>query len=798
MLKSYFKIAWRNIVKNKLFSAINIAGLSIGIACCAIISMYVNYELSYDNYNEQSENLYRLTTVAYEPDKITHFAHSAPLIAARIKANFPEVQDFVRLNSSQRTLSYENKKQFDARIFYADSALFKLFSFDLVEGDGKTALSSPYSIVLTETAAKKYFGDTKAFGKILKFSDTINLLVTGIIKDIPVNSHFTADCFISRGTLFEMNKNNEGWVFAQKDWLNCDSYSYVLLKPGSNPKTLQAKINVMLEKEMADFIKQTGIKSHVDFQRVTDIHLKSHHEDEFKGSVNGDIRYVYLFSAAALFILLIACCNFINLSTARSLNRSKEIGLRKVIGAERKQLIFQFLGESVLFTLIASAFSLIIMFASVPLFNSLLGITLHFSTQLIWFYVTIILVVGLFAGLYPALLMSSFSPIVSLKGKISHNIKDVIFRKGLVVFQFSITIILIIGTSLILKQLDYLQNKNLGLNKEQVVSIRLKAADMHKADVVLKEIMRNSNVILGTRSDFSYKGVSNITLLPEGFAENEMHSSHVISVDENFLPTYQIPVIAGRNFSKDFPTDQEQAFIVNEASVKAYGWKTPQEAIGKNITWAGSKKGKVIGVVKDFNFLSLHENIKPLLIHIFPDWSGIISLRLKTTNLTGTLKNIESTWKGIATQSPFEYSFVDDDFNNLYHSERMMRNVLSAFTFLSIFVACLGLLGLVSFTINQRVKEIGIRRVLGSGVGNIVRLLTQDFLKLVAISFVIAAPVAWYGTSKWLQSYPYRTEISAWTFVLAGLAAFIIAFLTVSIQAMKAAFANPVKNLRAE
>jgi putative ABC transport system permease protein len=797
MLKNYFKIAWRNIAKNKLFSAINIAGLSIGIACCAIISLYVSYELSYDTYNEQSANLYRLTTVAYEPDKVSHFAHTAPVIAERIKLNFPEVQDFVRLNQSQRTLSYENKKQFDTRIFYADSALLTLFSFGLLEGNEK-ALSSPYSIVLTETAAKKFFDGNKAFGKILKFSDSINLMVTGIIKDIPANSHLNADCFISRATLADMNKNNDDWKASEKEWLNCDTYSYVLLKPGSNPKVLQDKINAMLEKEMADFIKQAGIKSHVDIQLVSDIHLKSHLEDEFKGSVNGDIRYVYLFAAAALFILLIACCNFINLSTARSLNRSKEIGLRKVIGAGRRQLIFQFLGESVLFTLIASVLSLLIMLASIPLFNSLLGITLHFSMQLIWFYLAIILVVGLLAGLYPALMMSSFSPITSLKGKISHSIKDVVFRKGLVVFQFSVTIILIIGTSLILKQLDYLQNRDIGLNKEQVVSIKLKAADAGKASVVLKELLRNSNVIQGTLNNFSYKGVANITLLPEGFAENEMHSSYVISVDENFLPTYQIPVIAGRNFSKDFTTDEEHAFIVNEASVKAYGWKTPEEAIGKNITWAGSKQGKVIGVVKDFNFLSLHETIKPLLIHIFPPWANTISLRLKTSNLDNTLKQIESTWKGIATQSPFEYSFVDDDFDNLYHSERMMRNVLSAFTFLSILVACLGLLGLVSFTISQRVKEIGIRRVLGSGVGNIVRLLTQDFLKLVAIAFVIAVPVAWYGTSKWLQSYAYRTEIGIWSFVVAGLAAFIIAFLTVSIQALKAAYANPVKNLRAE
>ncbi|MCC6370671.1 MAG: ABC transporter permease [Bacteroidia bacterium] len=799
MLKNYFKIAWRNIWNNKLFSVINIVGLAIGIACCTVIFLYVNNELSYDHYHTKANRLFRLTTIVHQPKKNDHFAPSSPITAAKLKQQFPEIENIVRLNESKRNISYKGKHFYENDMLYADSALLDMFSYEVIEGNPKKALSSPYSIVLTESAAKKYFGNEPAFGKMLQFSDTINLMVTGIIKDMPQNSHFHCESFLSRSTMNDMNKNNEDWnLNNENNWFNCNSYSYILLKENVDYLKLQSKMNAFIEKEMAELKKQYGMDLNVELQKITDIHLKSHLDAEMKDEVNGDITYVYIFIGAALLTLLIACCNFINLSTTRSLNRSKEIGLRKVIGARRPQLIAQFLGESMLFSLIACVLSFLMVLVMKPAFNSFVGTSLTFNAGIFWLYLIIIIGIGILAGLYPAVLMSSFSPIQSLKGKVSHGISDIIFRKGLVIFQFSIAIILIVGTTLILQQLNFIQSRNIGLKKEQVLTLELAASDAPKADLLLKELLKNPKVVNGSLNSFSFKGTSNITALPEGAAQNEMTASYVICADENFLKTYQIALTAGRDFSKSFATDATEAFLVNEAAVKSFNWKNPKNALGKKIEWGGLKNGKVIGVVKDFNFASLHENIKPLIIHVYPGWCNKISLRLKTDNLPATMIEIENSWKSIATQSAYKYHFMEDEFNNQYRSEQNMKTVLSAFTFLSILVACLGLFGLASFTIKQKVKEIGIRKVLGSSVSGIVQLLSKDFLKLVIISFIIGAPVAWYGMNKWLQDYAYRIEIKFWVFALAGLLAFLIAFLTVSIQAFKAALSNPVKSLRTE
>ena len=770
MIKNYFKIAWRNIVRNKLFSAINIIGLSIGIACCSVIYLYVSYELSYDDYNEKSGRLFRLATITVQAKKTIIFARSSPPITERIKINFPEVEKFTRFSESQRLISYKDKKLFDTKIQYTDSGFFEMFSLDLLDGDPHKALTQPYSIVITQSMAKRYFGDEPAFGKMMQIADTINLMVTGVMKDIPSNSHFTTDCFISSNTRDDLFKNDARWSDNQTNWFNCNSFSYILLKENTDPLALESKINKMLEKEMADINKESGMIMHIKMQPVGDIHLKSHLDSEFPGVIQGDITYVYIFSGAAFLILLIACCNFINLSTARSLNRSKEIGLRKVIGAGRYQLVSQFLGESIVFTVIASTIAFCIVLISLPFFNSFLGIPLSLTTDLLWLFVFIIVGVGILAGLYPALLMSSFAPVQSLKGKISHGISDIILRKGLVVFQFTIAIILIIGTTLILNQLSFIQNRNIGMNKDQVLNLELKVQDGQKARIILKELLRNPKVKEGTLNNFSFKEIGNLLMHPEGLADNETTSANIFGIDENFLSIYEIKLIAGRNFSRDFATDAEEAVLVNEAAVKDFGWKTAKEAVGKILAFGPPKK--VVGVVKNFNFASLHDNIKPLVIVFTPDFSTNISLRLKTEDLATTMKELESTWKKIATQSPFTYSFLEEDFNSLYRTEQNMRNVLSAFTFLSVFVACLGLFGLASFTIKQRFKEIGIRKVLGSSVSGIVQLLSKDFLKLVLLSFIIASPIAWYAMNRWLQDYAYRIDIGFWVFVIAGSLAF--------------------------
>ncbi len=799
MFRNYIKIAWRNLWKNKLFSFINIFGLAIGITCCILIFMYVQNELSYDRYNEKAAHIFRVVPTIFQPKKTDRFAASSPIMSVRLQQMFPEITKAVRVLPSRRPISYKDKKFLETRILYVDSTVFDVFTFPMLEGNPSKALNTPYSIVLTESTAKKYFGEEKVLGQMLKFSDTINLMVTGIIKDVPINSHIKFDCLISRSTMVDMSKHSPGWMENNEmNWFNCDTHTYFLLSDNTDPKVLEPKINKFMDKEMADTKKNIGMWFNIGLQPLTDVHLKSHLEAELKDTVNGDIIYVYIFSATAILILLIACCNFINLSTARSLNRSKEIGLRKVIGALRSQLIFQFLGESLVYSIMASLISVLMVLLAIPLFNSFIGSQLTFSLTLVWIYLGIICLVGILAGLYPALLMSSFAPIKSLKGNVSHGILDILFRKGLVVFQFSIAIILIIGTFLILQQLKFIQNRNIGINKERMVSIEIQQADMPKASVVLKELQKNPKVVNGSVNSFSFKGIANITLVPEGAAPNEMTASHVILVDENFVKTFGIEIVAGRDFSKDFPSDPNEAFLINEASIKAYGWKTAQASIGKKIDWGGMKSGKVVGVVKDFNFASMHDQIQPLLIHIYPPWFRYVTLRLKTDDLSGTMNEIEKTWKSVMSESYFKYAFLEDDFNNLYKSEQNMRSVLSAFTFLSVLVACLGLFGLTSYSIKQRVKEIGVRKVLGASIPNIIKLLSKDFMKLVFVSFIIAVPVGWYAVHKWLEDFAFKISIGWLVFFIAGLAAMLIAFVTISIQASKAASANPVKSLRTE
>ncbi|MEO6302478.1 MAG: ABC transporter permease [Bacteroidia bacterium] len=800
MIKNYLKIAWRNLWNNKLFSFINIVGLAVGVTCCVLIFLYVQNELSYDKFNDKADRIYRVASKIIQENKEETFAPTSPITSQKIQAAFPEVQKIVRFTFSRRPVAYNEKRFYDTKILFADSTLLDIFSFPLIEGNAQKALNAPYTIIVTEKIAKKYFGNEPALGKMLKFSDTLSVMVTGVMKDIPLNSHINFDCVISRSTLLDMNKGIPDWIEGNEtNWLNCDSYAYLLLKNTVDPKVFEKKVNKFLLKETAELKKEIGMQMNVVLQPITDIHLRSHLEHEYPGTnSNSDIKYVYIFSATAILILLIACCNFINLSTARSLNRSKEIGLRKVIGAMRGQLIAQFLGESILFSIISSVLSLLLVLLFIPLFNSFIGTTLGLNLSVVWIYLAIICSVGFLAGLYPALLMSSFSPIRSLKGKVSHGLMDILFRKGLVVFQFSIAIILIIGTTLILQQLDFMQNRNIDLNKEQVLAIELKGIPPQKGNVLIEELKKNPKVVSTSLNNFSFKGVPNITVLPEGFAQNELSSCPVISVDENFFNTMQIKVIEGRNFSKDFPTDVNEAFIVNEAAVKDFRWKTPKQAIGKKVDWAFGKSGKIIGVVKDFNFASMRENVKPMLIHIFPQWHGLVTVRLKTEDLSSTMKTIEASWKTVAGDAPFKSSFLEEDFNSLYKSEQNMRSVLGAFTFLSVLVACLGLFGLAAFTIKQRFREIGIRKVLGSSVRDIVRLLSKDFLKLVIISILIAAPIAWYAMHKWLQDFAYKIDISWWVFLLAGFLAVVIAFVTVSFQAIKAAIANPIKSLRTE
>ena len=796
MLKNYLKTAWRNLVKNKFYSVLNISGLTIGITSCILIFLYVQFEVSYDKYNEKAPQIYRLTEILHLPKEDRPQAVTSPIMAPTFQAHFPEIKKSVRLINSSRLLSVNERKLYGTKIVYADSSLFDVFTFPMLQGQPQRALVNPYSIVLTKNTAKKYFGDEAVLGKIMQLSDTINVTVTGVMENVPANSHFTFDCILSRSTIDELNNHQ-----VDSNWFNNSTYTYILLPKNYPPAQLENKIDVFVHKEMEQQRHESGLSYDFKLQPITSIHLRSNMGSEI--SPTSDISYVYIFSAAAFLILIIACCNFINLATARSLNRSKEIGLRKVIGARRVQLGVQFLGESFLFAVIAGTLAFGIVVLLLPSFNTFTGKALPlniFNNQnLLLTFGSILLCVGLVAGIYPAILMSSFAPINALRGAIRHGWQDIFLRKGLVVFQFTIAIVLIAGTGIVLQQLRFIQNRKLGLNKDQVIEIGLRRADLPKREILVKELTKNTNVLSATVTDFSFKsGISNIAVLPEGAADNEITSQAVISVDYNFLKTFQIRLAAGRDFSMAFSTDSAQAFIVNESAVKTFGWKNASNAIGKNMDWGLGKKGKVIGVVKDFNFSSLHDNIKPLIIHINPDWSRFVALRIQPGNISQTLKQIEKTWNSIARDSPFDYTFLNDDFANLYKEEQNMRSVLTLFTILSLFVACLGLFGLAAFTIKQRFKEIAVRKVLGASVSSITKLLSKEFLLLVLMSAAIAFPLSWWGMHKWLEDFAYRINIGWQLFVAAGCIVFLIALLTVSFQAIKAAIANPVKSLRTE
>lgn len=795
MIKNYFKISLRNFGRNKLYSFINITGLSVGIMCCVLIFGYVQYETSFDRFNKNADRIYRLTEVLHLPKEDNARAVTSPPMATAIQFNFPEVEKAVRINYSVRILSYRETKLYDTKIMYADSTLFDVFTFPMVEGNAAKALVNPYSVVLTESAEKKYFGSEPAFGKVMQLSDTINLTVTGIIKDVPSNSHFTFDCILSHVTINEMNHHQP-----EDNWFNNGSYTYLLLSKDANPAQLEGKISDFIGKEMVEEKKATGLWYNLKLQPLTDIHLRSKLNSEVDSQ--GDITYVYIFSIAAILILLIACCNFINLSTAKSIGRAKEIGLRKVIGARRLQLTFQFLSESFLLVVVAALLSIGLLQLLLPWFNSFTSQSLRFlhwnNHPLLFLYGGIIVGVSLLAGIYPAFLMSSFSPVKVLKGNIKHGWEDIFLRKGLVVFQFTAAIILIIATTLVFQQLQFIQNKKLGLNKEQVVEIELSGIDGAKTETLLSELKKNPAVVNGSLTDFSFKnGISRIAMLPEGALENEVRSENVISVDENFLKTFQVELVAGRDFSKAFSTDPQESFIVNETAVRDFGWGSPADAIGKNINWNGEKKGKVIGVVKDFNYSSLHDQIKPLIIQILPGWYGYVALRIQPGNLQQTLSDLESKWK-INSSSSFSYSFLDEDFAHLYKAEQNLQRTLGLFTLLSIFIACLGLFGLAAAMVKQRFREVGIRKVLGASIMSVVSLLSKDFLKLVMVAIFIAIPVTWIAVSKWLENFAYRVNVNWWVFGIAAITALLIAFITVSIQAMKAAIVNPVKSLRTE
>jgi putative ABC transport system permease protein len=808
MFKNYLKITLRNLWRNKAFSAINILGLAIGMAVCLLISLYVSDELSYDRFHEKADRIVRLDmAIKFGGTESTQAVTAAPAGAA-LKQDYPFIENFVRLRETSALIKKGNQNIAEYEVAFADSTLFDVFTLPMLYGNPKTALTEPNSVVITESIAKKYFNTHQVLGKTLTVENNQLYKITGVIKDLPENSHLKRNIFLSMLNNGDSKENN---------WLSNNFVTYLVLKKATDAEILKSKFGEIIKKHIEPQASEfLNIKSMEDFEKagnylrfdlmpLTKIHLYSNKVAEL--SPNSNIQYVYIFSAVAIFILFIACINFMNLSTARSAGRAKEVGIRKVLGSFRSSLIGQFLSESVLLSLMAFVLSVVFASLILPYFNELAFKKMNFSFAEKPFLFPLLLlfavVVGLLAGSYPAFFLSAFKPINVLKGKLSVGVKSGSLRSALVVFQFFASVFLIICTFVIYRQLSFIQNRQLGFNREQVLIINDTQALGSKMQSFKNEITKElPEVKSGTVSSYlpvpSWR--SNTSFFPEG----EIRQDNAVlmqnwGVDNDYVKTLGMQIVKGRDFDKNFLTDSS-AIILNESAVQVLGFKDP---IGKkifniaNIETKETRSYTIIGVVKNFNYESLRENVGALSL-ILDKSQATMCFRLETSAIQQTLAKIESKWKVMATGQPFNYQFMDDAFGNIYRSEQRIGKIFISFALLAIFIACLGLFGLAAFSAEQRTKEIGIRKVLGASVSQIVTLLSKDFLKLVFIAFVIAVPLAWYVMHRWLQDFAYRIDISWWIFALAGVLALLIALLTVSFQAIKAALANPVKSLRTE
>lgn len=799
MIKNFIKTAFRSLLKNKGFTAINILGLALGLATCLLIVFYVIDELSYDRYNTKADRIYRINMDMKYGGNVASYAITPPPLAAALESSFPEIEKTARLIHDQGVrIKKGNEYIQEEKVIYADSKLFDVFTLPLIAGDPKTALTEPYTAVITESTAKRYFNTTDALGKTLSLSSNINYKITGVMRDIPSKSHFKFDFFLSLAARADAKSN---------EWSNFSYTTYILFKRGANPKQLERKLSGMLKNNMGsnyNRLEKSGNYFHLNITPLTDIHLLSNRQYEL--GANSSITYVYIFSAIALFVLLIACINFMNMSTARSANRAKEVGVRKVLGSSRKYLIAQFLSESILVTIAAAVIAVLAAWALLPLFNQVSGKELSITLPiLLWLFpalLIIIAVVGILAGSYPAFYLSAFQPINVLKGKISSGFKGGAFRNSLVVFQFAISIFLIIGTIIIYNQLNYIQHKDLGFNRNHVLVIK-NVDVIENAKTFKQEVKQIAGVANASLSGFLPTGV---VRNPDGVFRNQTPDpknalfTEIWHVDEDYLSTMQMGIAKGRNFFQQFSTDST-AVIINETAARMLGFAN--DPLDKKLYRPTGvpnqplKEYHVIGVVKDFNFSSLRDNISPVVMLLAND-NGALSIRTTARNLPAFVAQVERKWNQLSPNQHFEYSFMDEDFNTAYRTEHRTGNLFLIFTTLAVVIACLGLFSLAAYAAEQRNKEIGIRKVLGASVSAIVGMLSKDFIKLVLISFAIAAPLAWLVMYKWLQGFAYRQNIQWWVVAAAGLGALAIAFATISTQSFKAAAANPAESLKGE
>lgn len=809
MIINYIKTSVRNIVNNKIYSMINILGLSIGFAACLLIIMFVINELSYDRFHNNYEDIYRVSVSGRMSGDYFNVAVTPIPFAPAFVEETPEVLAAVRFQELRDNvfLSYENKKFYETEIFYTDSSLFDVFSFNLILGDEESVLDEPFSILLSESTAEKYFKNEDPVGKVLRFNDAYNFKVTGVFEDIPDNSHLKFDILASWSS-YERIRGEA----AKGNWGSLSIHSYIRLNPRADTAKLNDKLDMYIMKKFAadaglsvDEVRNYNIEFHPYLQPLKAIHLHSDLMAEI--SSNSDVSNIYIFGAIAFFIILIACINFMNLTTARSARRAKEVGIRKVHGAVKKQLVGQFLGESLIYSLIAMVLAAGLVELALPVYNTILDesmeVGLFNNGFLIVFYILFAVLIGFIAGIYPAFYLSSFLPIKVIKGNYIGGSKKSLLRNILVVFQFSISIFLIIGTGMIYSQLNYMRNTKLGFDKEQIITIPLRGDRLKQKYEVLKEELRTVPGVVNIAASNTVPGrdTDGTAFFPEGEPETEPWLIFNMMTDIGYIETMGMEMLSGREFSEKYSTDSS-AIVINETLMKKLGW-TPENSLGKKFSIGdpdNPEKYHVVGVVKDFHFKSLYEKIEPLIMNYMPDRFYVLNLRIAPDNINKTLQSIESKWNSIETSFPFDYMFLDQDFDNLYKSEERTGKLFIYFTVIAIFIACLGLFGLASFTAEQRTKEIGVRKAIGASVGGIVLMLSKEYTRWVLVANIIAWPVTFYFISIWLENFHYNIEILDfwWMFIVAAAVSLAIAIITVLYQSIRAATSNPVNALKYE
>ncbi|MVM33040.1 FtsX-like permease family protein [Spirosoma sp. HMF4905] len=817
MFRNYLKIAWRNLLRSKSFSAINILGLSVGMTCCMLLVLYIRSELSYDKHHQYANDLYLVKSKTTESTGVeTENPREPSLYAAALKAEFPEVEQVTRLktNFSESKIMLQVRQPgqptqsfYETNGYQADSTFFDLFTYQFTEGDSKTALQDVHSVVLSEDVAHKLFGDVPALNKLIQINGSTGngetFKVTGVFRDESARSHIDARFFVpmSAGWVGHFLRENE-----QNFYYNNMFYTYLRLRPGADAEQLNRKLPAFIEKYAREGLKSAGMDKKISLVAVPDLHL--HGQIREVVTPTSSVTYLYILASIALFTLLIACINFMNLATARSAKRAAEVGIRKVMGAGRGGLVRQFLGESMVLTSLALVIAIGLVALLLPVFNQLAGKSLAFSTLIepktIAAFITLALLTGLLAGSYPAFYLSVFNPVEVLKGRFANSISATTLRRGLVVFQFVISIGLVLSTLVIQQQMKFLRNQSLGFTKDQQLIIPMRSDDSHKAYPTLRDEIQQISQVTGAAGAKFYPGIlspNDVGLYRPDQTTSQQQYVKLNFVDQGFMQLMGFKVVKGRLFSPAFLADTNQRTIVNETTLRKLGVPL-SKAIGYKLNFGeeGHRSFlEVVGVIRDFHFEDLHHSIEPyaFLLNNSPNYNYLI-VHVNTAQANDVLALAERKWKALLPNDPFEYSFLDEDFQKNYQADARTSGIVSYFTFIAILISCLGLFGLAAFAAQQRTKEIGVRKVLGASVGSIVTLLSTDFVKLVGIAIVIASPIAWYAMNRWLQGFAYKVTIEWWLFALAGLLAMGIALLTVSSQAIKAALVNPIKSLHSE